>query len=48
MSKIIFLENLIHAGLDGDVVDLELAERPQAKLIISTNKGLMKQQTYPH
>lgn len=41
VSKKIFFENLIHAGLDGDIVDLELAERPQAKLIISTNKGLM-------
>lgn len=43
VSKIIFLENLIHAGLDGNVVDLELAQRPQAKLIVTTNKGLMQE-----
>ena len=40
VSKIIFLENLIRAGLEEDIVDLELAERPQAKLIVTTNKGL--------
>lgn len=41
--KIIFLENVIHAGLDGDILDLELAERPQAKLIVTTNKRLIQE-----
>lgn len=41
--NIIFLENLIYADLDGDIENLELAERPQAKLIINANKRLMQE-----
>lgn len=41
VSNIIFLENLIYADLDGDIENLELAERPQAKLIRNANKRLM-------
>ncbi|KAJ7405500.1 hypothetical protein WISP_139394 [Willisornis vidua] len=36
VSEIIFFENLIHSGLGGDIVDLELAERSKAKLIVLT------------
>lgn len=43
VSNIIILENLIHAGLGGGIVDLELAERPQAKLIVNANKGLLQE-----
>lgn len=31
----------MRADLDGDIVDLELAERPQSKLIKNANKRLM-------
>lgn len=41
VSNIKFLVNLMRADLDGNVVDLELAERPQSELIKNANKGLM-------
>lgn len=33
----------MRADLDGDIVDLELAERPQSKLIKNANKRLMQE-----